>query len=82
MRSRNAFTRTELLVVFVVMAGLFALLAPAVNRAREAARAATCLGRMCQLTLALHNYHSVYERFPPAYMVDERGKPIHSWRVL
>jgi Protein of unknown function (DUF1559) len=35
-----------------------------------------------QLQLALHNYHYTFGTLPPAYVVDESGKPIHSWRVL
>jgi hypothetical protein len=34
------------------------------------------------LTLALHSYHEIHGSFPPAYTVDENGKPLHSWRVL
>ncbi len=32
--------------------------------------------------MAVHNYHSVYETLPPAYLVDKDGRPAHSWRVL
>ena len=35
-----------------------------------------------QIGLALHNYHDDYGSFPPAYVADEQGKPMHSWRVL
>ena len=41
-----------------------------------------CTSNMKQIGLALHNYHDVYKTFPPAYIVDEQGKPKHSWRVL
>ncbi|RLS40198.1 MAG: DUF1559 domain-containing protein [Planctomycetota bacterium] len=37
---------------------------------------------MKQIGLALYNYHEVYKEFPPAYTVDEHGKPLHSWRTL
>lgn len=50
--------------------------------AREAARRARCKGRLKQLTLALHNYHETYGSFPPAYLADAEGKPMHSWRAL
>ncbi|MBN1910931.1 MAG: DUF1559 domain-containing protein [Pirellulales bacterium] len=35
-----------------------------------------------QIGIALHNYHDVYHSFPPAYTVDAKGRPMHSWRVL
>jgi hypothetical protein len=41
-----------------------------------------CVNHLKQIGLALHNYYSVYGVFPPAYVADESGKPMHSWRVL
>ncbi|MBN1911150.1 MAG: DUF1559 domain-containing protein, partial [Pirellulales bacterium] len=38
--------------------------------------------RLRNIALALHNYHNEYGSFPPAYVADENGKPMHSWRVL
>lgn len=75
------------LVVVVVMACacsgiLVALLLPAVQQARTAARVAQSTNHMKQIALALHNYHDEYGSFPPAYTVDENGQPLHSWRVL
>ena len=69
-------------VLFVCGGILVALLLPAVQAAREAARRAVCMNNMKQITLAMHNYHDAYGQFPPAYTVDENGKPLHSWRVL
>lgn len=61
---------------------LVALLASAAQRAREEARRICCLCPLKQLILGLHNYHTTYGCFPPAYIADRNGKPIHSWRVL
>ena len=45
-------------------------------------RGAGCSSNMKNVLLALHNYHDDYGSFPPAYIADETGKPMHSWRVL
>ena len=57
-------------------------LVPAVREAREAARRSQCRGCFSQLRLALLNYEGAYGCFPPAYIADENGRPLHSWRVL
>jgi hypothetical protein len=49
---------------------------------RAAAARAQSQNNLKQIALALHNYHDVYNGFPPAAMVDRRGKPMLSWRVL
>jgi prepilin-type processing-associated H-X9-DG protein len=58
------------------------LMLPAIGQAREAARRAQCRNNLKQIGLALHNYHDTYRSFPPAYLADEQGRPMHSWRVL
>src|SRR5438067_1459303 len=62
---RRAFTLIELLVVIAIIAVLIALLLPAVQAAREAARRAQCVNNLKQIGLALHNYHSTNDCFPP-----------------
>jgi hypothetical protein len=56
---------------------------PAVHSARESARRASCIGlHLGMISMALLNYHAVNGCYPPAYIADKNGKPMHSWRVL
>jgi prepilin-type N-terminal cleavage/methylation domain-containing protein len=91
MRRRDGFTLTELLVVIAVVTILIAILLPAVQQAREAARYVSCRNNMKQIGLALHNYEIVNRLLPPSSTSDIQfgvwsSNPtqyhLHSWASL
>jgi hypothetical protein len=65
-----------------VLIVLFALLLPAVQAAREAARRVQSQNNMKQISIAMLNYHDMYQEFPPAVVKDANGQPLYSGRVL
>lgn len=71
-----------LAVAFLFCGGiLVALLLPAVQAGREAARRSQCTNNLKQIVLAMQNYHDTYQCFPAAATADEEGNPMRSWRV-
>ncbi len=61
---KRGFTLIELLVVIAIIGILIALLLPAIQAAREAARRASCINKLKQIGLGMHNFHDSYKRFP------------------
>lgn len=71
----------NLVIVCLCLGAVVAVLLPAVQRAREAARTTHSRNNLKQLGLALHNYHDVYVTFPPGAVADADGRLYHGWQT-
>ena len=69
-KNTRGFTLVELLVVIAIIGILVALLLPAIQAAREAARRAQCLNNLKQFGVAFHNYHAAHKQFAPGWIED------------
>ncbi len=74
--------RTLLLSMVVVTLLLGVVCRPYIQLARDASLQHQCMQNLKRIGIALHAYHAEWHCFPPAFVADESGEPMHSWRVL
>lgn len=74
-----AWAKVILILFFCLCSGIFL---PLFCESREPGRRANCISNQKNIALALVNYADEHGHFPPAYIADSNGKPMHSWRVL
>ena len=78
----NQFTLKGLMIVVTVLAVLCSLCVVVSNTVGTALDRERCYGLFTQVGTAMQGYHETHGCYPPAYIADENGKPMHSWRVL
>lgn len=81
---RKAITRiVATSVLLLVIGGILGMcVLPEVTRHYVVTKFEHCSTNLRQIAIALQSYHDKYQSLPPAYTVDEEGKPLHSWRTL
>ncbi|HUG92760.1 MAG TPA: DUF1559 domain-containing protein, partial [Planctomycetaceae bacterium] len=79
-------TTRHAIAVALLAAGLYAaallLFLPVTTSSPPTSRRTVCKNNLHQIGVALYSYHDRYGSFPPAYLADENGRQMHSWRVL
>lgn len=78
----NGLTLTEAAVALLILLILVAILMPALQPSKDGHPRSQCKNNLKALSFALNAYHEHFGSFPPQYIVDSNGRPIHSWRVL
>jgi hypothetical protein len=81
-RKRLSECMSGLFLWFVVVSGVCYVMTIGCSDPSQVWWGMSCSNRLRQIGMALHSYHRKYDCFPPAYLADEKGKPVHSWRTL
>jgi len=75
-------TSGAVLAAVVLLVAIIAIVAPVMTAARSRASMGQCNDNLARIGAAMLAYHNSYGEFPPAYVADANGRPMHSWRVL